>query len=305
MQMTITVIALLFGTPTVFAVSIYFFKKKFKWIKSLIISFLTTILWLFLVLVTGFLTYNPYDKILEETLSDLEKRNTIDNNFLGYFMLGCTESDFENANKKFIKSCCDEFGRFNIDGIVYRSSFPDHCESKELEIDKDEVIDIFERLSLRHSCYFLDNELIFLSIRAYDSKNIAVFRQSNGYDLLHMDVRTSFEQFCDIHNSLSKKYGDPYITHIEDDQKYEEILKNYLVHAINDRFTINGPCICEWKDINLTIELSSAIHYYEYNHTLNVIPVINFYEHNKFNENSLRYKFGIEKETPEVKESEW
>ena len=61
--MTITVIALLFGTPTVFAVSIYFFKKKFKWIKSLIISFLTTILWLFLVLVTGFLTYNPYDKI--------------------------------------------------------------------------------------------------------------------------------------------------------------------------------------------------------------------------------------------------
>ena len=112
-----------------------------------------------------------------------------------------------------------------------------------------------------------------------------------------MDVRTSFEQFCDIHNSLSKKYGDPYITHIEDDQKYEEILKNYLVHAINDRFTINGPCICEWKDINLTIELSSAIHYYEYNHTLDVIPVINFYEHNKFNENSLRYKFGIEKET--------
>lgn len=249
--------------------------------------------------------YNPYKELLEQEVSSAIKENKIENNFLGFFKLGCSYSEFQNACNKFEKSKCDEHGSFYIDGIEFKSFFTVDVEKKELTTEK--VAEFFDyRHPYGRSFFFLDDKLVYLGVRSSNSINVAYFKNSNGYDVSREDVETLNFFINEVKQSLSKKYGEPAISLTSDgDIPLCSVLQGYVVSTIDSSLGKIGPRLFVWKCGDISVELSCELSNRDYDHVLSTNLLISFFNNKIYEEGYLRKKFNLPVEVEHVEESEW
>lgn len=105
-----------------------------------------------------------FDEIQQKELSTTRTECKVENNFLGFFKLGSSYSDFKQACNGFLEAKCDKYGHFNIDGIKFTAIMIQEIEKKEL--DSEAFQEIFEwKHRGGRSSLFLDDKLIYLQVR--------------------------------------------------------------------------------------------------------------------------------------------
>ena len=297
---------LLFGTPLVFLIILILLRRKKRtWLKSLGISFATAVVWIIAVFLIGFIFFEPHDEIQQKELSTTRTKRKVENNFLGFFKLGSSYSDFKHACNGFFEAKCDKYGHFYIDGIKFTAIIPQEIEKKEL--DSEAFQDIFERKeSWGRTSLFLDDKLIYLQIRGENNVYLGYYKESNGYSLLRKDVELLSKSIRNVLESITKQYGEPNVLFIDisDTETLRNSIQNYIVAALNSYFGTIGPEICRWESGNITIALSLELSKYQDN-TLNSDVIISFFDNEKYDEEFLRKKLNKPLETITVESANW
>lgn len=297
---------LLFGTPLVFLIILILLRRKKRtWLKSLGISFATAVVWIIAVFLIGFIFFEPHDEIQQKELSTTRTKRKVENNFLGFFKLGSSYSDFKQACNGFFEAKCDEYGHFYIDGIKFTAIIPQEIEKKEL--DSEAFQDIFERKQRwGRSSLFLDDKLIYLQVRGENNVFLGYYKESNGYSLLRKDVELLSNSIRNVLESITKQYGEPNVLFIDisDTETLRNSIQNYIVAALNSHFGTIGPEICRWESGNITIALSLELSKYQDN-TLNSDVIISFFDNEKYDEEFLRKKLNKPLETITVESANW
>ena len=303
---------LLFGTPLVFLIILILLRRKKRtWLKSLGISFATAVVWIIAVFLIGFMFFNPYDEILQKELSTTRTECKVENNFLGFFKLGSSYSDFKQAWNEFVEAKCDKYGHFYIDGIEFTAIFTQGIEKNEL--DSEAFQDIFERKqSWGRSSLFLDDKLIYLQVRGENNVFLGYYKESNGYSLLRKDVELLSNSIRNVLESIAKQYGEPNVLFIDisDTETLRNSMQNYIVAALNSYCRTIGPEICRWESGNITIALSLELSKYQDNikfqdNILSSDVIISFFDNEKYDEVFLRKKLNKPLETITVESANW
>ena len=299
---------LLFGTPLVFLIILILLRRKKRtWLKSLGISFATAVVWIIAVFLIGFMFFNPYDEILQKELSTTRTECKVENNFLGFFKLGSSYSDFKQAWNEFVEAKCDKYGHFYIDGIEFKFTAIITQELEKNELDSVAFQDIFERKeSWRRTSLFLDDKLIYLQVMGENNVYLGYYKESNGYSLLRKDVELLSNSIRTVLESIAKQYGAPNVLFIDisDTETLRNLIQNYVVAALNSPFGTIGPEICRWESGNITIALSLELSKYQDN-TLNSNVIISFFDNEKYDEEFLRKKLNKPLETTNVESANW
>ena len=299
---------LLFGTPLVFLIILILLRRKKRtWLKSLGISFATAVVWIIAVFLIGFMFFNPYDEILQKELSTTRTECKVENNFLGFFKLGSSYSDFKQAWNEFVEAKCDKYGHFYIDGIEFKFTAIITQEIEKNELDSVAFQNIFERKeSWRRTSLFLDDKLIYLQVMGENNVYLGYYKESNGYSLLRKDVELLSNSIRTVLESIAKQYGAPNVLFIDisDTKTLRNSIQNYIVATPISHGRTIGPEICRWESGNITIALSLELSKYQDN-TLNSNVIISFFDNEKYDEEFLRKKLNKPLETITVESANW
>lgn len=246
-----------------------------------------------------------FDEIQQKELSTTRTECKVENNFLGFFKLGSSYSDFKQACNGFLEAKCDKYGHFNIDGIKFTAIMIQEIEKKEL--DSEAFQEIFEwKHRGGRSSLFLDDKLIYLQVRGENNVFLGYYKESNGYSLLRKDVELLSNSIRNVLESIAKQYGAPNVLFIDisDTETLRNLIQNYVVAALNSPFGTIGPEICRWESGNITIALSLELSRYQDN-TLNSDVIISFFDNEKYDEEFLRKKLNKPLETTNVESANW
>ena len=244
-------------------------------------------------------------EIQQNELSTTRAKRKVENNFLGFFKLGSSYSDFKQACNGFFEAKCDKYGHFNIDGIEFTAIITQGIEKKEL--DSEAFQEIFERKQpWGRSSLFLADKLIYLQVRGENNVYLGYYKESNGYSLLRKDVELLSNSIRNVLESIAKQYGEPNVLFIDisDTETLRNSIQNYIVAALDSHFGTIGPEICRWESGNITIALSLELSKYQDN-TLNSDVIISFFDNEKYDEEFLRKKLNKPLETITVESANW
>lgn len=237
-----------------------------------------------------------------------KEQNTIENNFLGYFRLGMSKSEFAEACNEFHSQRVSEGGIFVVDSIPYSYWDTDYTSASRYEnheMTESHVRSLYDYHYFPKYIFFYKDKLICWGFRTshFNPFTVDYFETKDGYEFNEEQLNGALG-IADyvLPKSLDKKYG----RHRTLSKTIDDIRCFFETELTSNRlFDSNFFATDEWSDKNITIQTGIICYPCKTRKEIAVYGLILFFDNKIFNEKYLRRKFGIDSNISKIVNTEW